>query len=74
MYHVTDHILFLLNSAYNIRDTRFAGVRAGVKLLSKCECWTVAFTLKQEVNPASTGFSVDFNLLGLGSQNKGQAK
>ena len=74
LYHATDHILFLLNSAYNIRDTHFAGVRAGVKLLSKCECWTVAFTLKQEINPSSTGFSVDFNLLGLGSQNKGQAK
>jgi LPS-assembly protein len=74
LYHATDHILFLLNSAYNIRDTHFAGVRAAVKLLSKCECWTVAFTLTQEINPSNTGFHVDFSLLGLGSQNKGQAK
>jgi LPS-assembly protein len=71
LYHATDHVLLFLNSTYNIRDTRFSDLRASVKLLSQCECWTLAFTLKQEVNPSKTSVVFDFNLLGLGSQSKG---
>jgi hypothetical protein len=72
LYHATDHILLFFNASYNLRDRRFTDLRAAVKLLSMCECWTITFTLKQEINPSRTGFNVDFNLLGLGSQNKGK--
>jgi hypothetical protein len=70
MYHATDHLLLMYNANYNARDGKFAGNQAGVKILSKCECWTFGFTVNRRINPGKTSFSFDFNLLGLGSQNK----
>jgi len=66
-YHVTDNLLFNFTSTYDVRDNRFIGFRATSKFLSFCECWTVTFALKQDVNPKKTSFSMDFNLLGLGT-------
>jgi len=68
LYHVTDHLLFFLNASYDVRDRRFPGYRAAVKILSQCECWSLTFSLRHGVNPAKTSFNFDFNLLGLGSQ------
>jgi hypothetical protein len=68
LYHVTDNILVNLNSVYDVRNNTFIGVRAAVKLLSSCDCWTMTFSLKHDINPAKTSFSFDFNLLGLGTQ------
>jgi LPS-assembly protein len=70
LYHVTDNILLYLDSTYNVRDSRFIGARAAIKLLSSCDCWTVTFSLRRDVNPAKTSFNFDFNLLGLGSQRR----
>ena len=67
-YHVTDNILLNANSVYDIVNNRFIGVRAGVKLLSSCDCWTMTLLLRHDINPAKTSFSFNFNLLGLGGQ------
>jgi len=68
LYHLTDHLLFFLNSSYNVRDSKFAGSRAAIKILSPCECWTVTLSLHRSTNPSKTSFHFDLNLLGLGSQ------
>jgi hypothetical protein len=68
LYHVTDRILLHVNSTYDVRDSRFLGLRAATKLLSSCDCWTLTLSLKRDINPAKTSFGFDFNLLGLGSQ------
>ncbi len=68
LYHVTDHILFFYNSSYDLRESRFPGYRGAIKILSQCECWTLTFSLKRDINPARTSFGFDFSLLGLGSQ------
>ena len=67
LYHVTDHLLFNFNSTYDILDNRFIGFRATSKFLSFCECWTITLGVNHNVNPAKTGFSINFNLLGLGN-------
>ena len=46
LYHVTDNILFNLNSVYDVRNNTFIGVRGAVKLLSSCDCWTMTLSLK----------------------------
>ena len=69
-YHVTDNILLNANSVYDVVNNRFIGVRAGVKLVSSCDCWTTTLTLKHDINPAKTSFAFNFNLLGLGTQKK----
>jgi LPS-assembly protein len=68
LYHLTDHLLLNLNSTYDARENRFLGVRALAKVLSTCECWTLTFGVRRDINPAKTSFSFDFSLLGLGSQ------
>lgn len=68
LYHLTDHLLLFWNSSYNVRDTRWTSNRAALKMLSKCECWTVAFSLNRSTNPSKTSFDFDIELLGLGSQ------
>jgi LPS-assembly protein len=69
-YHVTDNILLNANSVYDVINNKFIGVRAAVKLLSPCDCWTMTLALKHDINPAKTSFSFNFNLLGLGTQNR----
>lgn len=69
-YHVTDNILLNANTVYDAINNRFIGARAGVKLLSSCDCWTMTLTLKHDINPAKTSFAFNFNLLGLGSQKR----
>jgi hypothetical protein len=67
LYRVTDNVLFNFTSTYDVRDSRFIGFRTVTKFLSFCECWTVTFGVRHDVNPAKTSYSVDFSLLGLGS-------
>jgi hypothetical protein len=67
-YRVTDHLLFFMSSSYDARDSSFPGYRGAIKILSQCECWTLTFSLKRNINPAKTSFNFNFNLLGLGSQ------
>jgi hypothetical protein len=67
LYHVTDNILFNFSSTYDARDSRFIGFRATTKLLSFCECWTMTFGVKHDINPDKTSVNFDFSLLGLGS-------
>ncbi len=67
LYHVHDNVLFNFSSTYDVRDSRFIGFRATTKLLSFCECWTLTFAVKHDVNPAKTSFGFDFSLLGLGN-------
>jgi LPS-assembly protein len=66
-YHATDNILLFLSSTYNVRDSRFNGIRAVTKILSACECWALTFGVKKEINPARTSVNFDFSLLGLGT-------
>ena len=67
LYHLTDNLLVNFSSTYDVRDSRFIGFRAITKFLSFCECWTVTVGVSQTVNPDKTSFSVNFNLLGLGT-------
>ena len=67
LYHVTDNLLFNFSSTYDARDNRFIGFRAITKFMSFCECWSVSFGVKHDVNPEKTSFSVNFSLLGLGN-------
>lgn len=67
LYHATDNVLLSLNSNYDVRDSRFIGIHAATKILSKCECWSVTFGVSHSINPSTTSFNFDFNLLGLGS-------
>jgi hypothetical protein len=69
-YHVTDNILTNVNSTYSISTNKLIGVRAAVKLLSPCDCWTLTLAVNQTVNPAQTSFSFNFSLLGLGAQKR----
>lgn len=69
-YHVTDNLLLNANSVYDVVNNRFIGVRAGVKLLSPCDCWSMTLFLKHDINPAKTSFSFNFNLLGVGTQQR----
>ena len=67
LYHLHDNLLFTVNSTYDARDSRFLGFRVFTKFMSFCECWTITFGVKREINPRNTSFNVDFSLLGLGN-------
>ena len=51
-------------------NNRFIGIHSGIKLLSPCDCWSMTATLNHTINPAKTSFSFNFNLLGIGTQQK----
>jgi LPS-assembly protein len=67
LYHLTDHLLLLYDSNYDAREGRFTSNRAGIKILSQCECWSIGFSVNHTRNPDRTSFKFGFNLLGLGS-------
>ena len=69
LYRITDHLLLNFSSTYDVLDNKFIGFRASTKFLSFCECWTATLNLFHNVNPAKTGFSFNFSLLGLGNSN-----
>ena len=69
-YHVTDNILLNANSVYDSINNRFIGIHSGIKLLSPCDCWSMTLTLNHTINPAKTSFNFNFNLLGIGTQQK----
>ena len=68
--HLTDHLLFLYDSNFNVLKGGFTTNRGSLKILSQCECWTLTLSLNQLTNPNETRFNFNFNLLGLGSQAK----
>ena len=70
LYHLTDHLLTNVNTTYDARENRFLYVRAAVKLLSRCECWTLTLGLQRDINPAKTSFNVAVGLLGLGGSEQ----
>jgi hypothetical protein len=70
LVHVTDHVLFLYDSTYNVRRGGFSTNRGAIKLLSQCECWSLTFALNHSTNPNETNFRFNFDLLGLSSQTK----
>ncbi len=70
LLHLTDNLLFLYNSNYNVRRGGFTTNRGALKILSQCECWTLTLSVNQTTNPNETNFRFNFNLLGLGSQAK----
>ena len=72
-YHLTDNILVAFSANYDLINKTAIGLHGGTKYLSACECWTVTVNINQQVNPAKTGFSFNFNLLGLGQQNSQQS-
>jgi LPS-assembly protein len=72
-YHLTDNILVTFSAYYDLINKTSIGLHGGAKYLSSCECWTVTVNVNQQVNPAKTGFSFNFNLLGLGQQNSQQS-
>jgi hypothetical protein len=59
-------VLTNVNTTYDARENRFLHVRAAVKLLSRCECWTLTLGLQRDINPAKTSFNFAVGLLGLG--------
>jgi LPS-assembly protein len=70
LFHITDHLLFLYDANYNANRGGFTTNRGSLKLLSRCECWTLTFSLNRTTNPDDTNFAFSFALLGLGSQAK----
>jgi LPS-assembly protein len=70
LYHLTDHLLTNVNTTYDARENRFLYVRAAVKLLSRCECWTLTLGLQRDINPDKTSFNVAVGLLGLGGSEQ----
>jgi LPS-assembly protein len=70
LVHLTDHLLFLYDTNYNFQKNRFATNRGALKILSKCECWSLTLALNQSTNPNVTSFKFNFDLLGLSSQSK----
>ncbi|HEY1269180.1 MAG TPA: LPS assembly protein LptD [Candidatus Binatia bacterium] len=70
LLHVTDHLLFLYDSTYNVRRGGFSTNRGAIKILSQCECWSLTFALNHSTNPNETNFRFNFDLLGLSSQTK----
>ncbi|MPZ74909.1 MAG: LPS assembly protein LptD [Deltaproteobacteria bacterium] len=68
LYHITGNLLMNLNSTYDSRENRFLNVRAAVKILSTCECWTLTLGMHRDINPDKTSFNFNFSLLGLGTQ------
>ena len=66
-FRMTDRVLVLYDGSYDGAAGRMGANRAGVKYLSKCECWTVTVSIDRQINPDRTAFRVKFNLLGLGS-------
>ena len=70
LIHLTDHLLFLYDSVYNVRRGGFSTNRGAVKILSQCECWSLMFALNHTTNPNQTNFRFNFALLGLSSQTK----
>jgi len=72
-FHLTDNIVVSFSAVYDLINKTSIGLRGGAKYLSACECWTATLNVNQQVNPAKTGFSFNFNLLGLGTQNSQQS-
>lgn len=70
LYHLTDNLLMNSNTAYDVRENRFLNVRAAVKLLSRCECWTLTVGLQRDINPEKTSFYMAVSLLGLGGSEQ----
>ena len=70
LYHLTEHLLTNVNSTYDVRENRFLNVRAAVKLLSRCECWTLTLGLQRDINPAKTSFNFAVGLLGIGGSEQ----
>jgi len=70
LLHITDHFLFLYDANYNADRGGFTTNRGSLKILSRCECWTLTFSLNRTTNPDETKFNFSFDLLGLGSQAK----
>jgi hypothetical protein len=70
LFHITDHLLFLYDANYNANRRGFTTNRGSLKILSRCECWTLTFSLNRTTNPDDTNFGFSFDLLGLGSQAK----
>lgn len=68
--HLTDHLLILYESNYNVLKGGFTTNRGSLKILSRCECWSLTLALNQLTNPNETRFNFNFNVLGLGSQAK----
>jgi hypothetical protein len=68
LYHVTDNILVHFDSTYNMRDSSLINVQGATKLLSSCDCWSLALIVRRDINPAKTSFNFAFNLLGMGLQ------
>jgi hypothetical protein len=68
--HLTDHLMFIYDSNYNVLKGGFTTNRGSLKILSGCECWTLTLSLNKLTNPNETRFNFNFNLLGLGSQAK----
>ena len=67
LLRMTDHVVLLYDGSYDGAGGRMGMNRAGVKYLSKCDCWTVTMSVDRQINPDRTVFRVKFNLLGLGS-------
>ncbi|MGH7768104.1 MAG: LPS-assembly protein LptD [Candidatus Binatia bacterium] len=70
LLHITDHLLFLYDANYNTNRGGFTTNRGSLKILSRCECWTLTFSLNRTTNPDETKFGFSFDLLGLGTQAK----
>ena len=65
LLRLTDHVLLLYDGNYDGTEGRVTSNRAGIKYLSKCECWTFSASVDRKINPDRTVFAVKFNLLGL---------
>jgi len=68
---VTDHIGLRHAARYNIGDNKLLSNFFGVRLLSKCDCWSLDFGVSDKSNPNEIQVQAQVSLVGLGSAGGG---
>ena len=68
---VTDHIGLRHAARYNIGDSKLLSNFFGVRLLSKCDCWSLDFGVSDKSNPNEVQVQAQLSLVGLGTAGGG---
>ena len=64
---LTDWVGFLYSSRYDIVNRHFLDNFYGIRLLSRCDCWSLDLTVTDRTNPRELEVRAQISLVGLGS-------
>lgn len=64
---ITDHIGLRHAARFNIADSKLLSNFFGVRLLSKCDCWSLDFGVSDKSNPNEIQVQAQVSLVGLGT-------